>query len=217
MNYTKLIIKKKQYKYSVNICLDLRAEERLADFVPNLTTTEIIREYLGGIIRGNSDTHSRILFGSYGTGKSHLLTVMSAVLSHINVGSKGFKSFTQLISNYDMELASDIRKFTKEEKPYLIVPVYADYDDFGKCITFSLKKELEKNGISVCFKGYYDEALLLLKKWMDGEESSVRLEEECIKQNIKVKELRNGLSTYNELYENVFNAYLYRYDVWRDV
>ena len=55
MNYTKLITKKKQYKYSVNICLDLRTEERLADFIPNLTTTEIIREYLGGIIRGNSD------------------------------------------------------------------------------------------------------------------------------------------------------------------
>ena len=50
MNYTKLITKKKQYKYSVNICLDLRTEERLADFIPNLTTTEIIREYLGGII-----------------------------------------------------------------------------------------------------------------------------------------------------------------------
>ena len=66
MNYTKLITKKKQYKYSVNICLDLRTEERLADFIPNLTTTEIIREYLGGIIRGNSDTHSRILYGSYG-------------------------------------------------------------------------------------------------------------------------------------------------------
>ena len=62
MNYTKLITKKKQYKYSVNICLDLRTEERLADFIPNLTTTEIIREYLGGIIRGNSDTHSRILY-----------------------------------------------------------------------------------------------------------------------------------------------------------
>lgn len=33
MNYTKLITKKKQYKYSVNICLDLRTEERLADFM----------------------------------------------------------------------------------------------------------------------------------------------------------------------------------------
>ena len=51
MNYTKLISKKKQYKYSVNICLDLHAEERLMDFIPNLTTTEIIREYLGGAIK----------------------------------------------------------------------------------------------------------------------------------------------------------------------
>ena len=193
MNYTKLITKKKQYKYSVNICLDLRTEERLADFIPNLTTTEIIREYLGGIIRGNSDTHSRILYGSYGTGKSHLLTVMSAVLGHINTNGKGFKSFTQLIANYDKELSADIRTFAKEEKPYMVI--YADYDDFGKCITFSLKKELEKNNISVCFKGYYDEALSLLEKWMEGEESSSRLTEECAKQNIKVKDLPKGLST----------------------
>lgn len=206
MNYTRLISKKNQYKYSVNICLGLRAEEHLSDFIPNLTTIEIIREYLGGVIRGNADTHSRILYGSYGTGKSHLLTVMSAVLGHINTSGKGFKSFTQLISNYDKELASDIRTFAKEEKPYMIVPVYADYDDFGKCITFSLKKELERNGIPVCFKGYYDEALLLLNKWMDGEESSVRLEEECAKQKIKVKELQKKLSTYNDSYEKVFNA-----------
>ena len=206
MNYTKLISKKKQYKYSVNICLDLHAEERLADFIPNLTTTEIIREYLGGIIRGNADTHSRILYGSYGTGKSHLLTVMSAVLGHINISGKGFKSFTQLISKYDNGLASDIRMFAKKEKPYMVVPVYADYGDFGKCITFSIKKELEKNNITACFKGYYDEALSLLKMWMEGDESSSRLEEECIKQNIKVKDLQKGLSTYNDSYEKVFNA-----------
>ena len=81
MNYTKLISKKKQYKYSVNICFDLHSEERLADFIPNVTTTEIIREYLGGIIRGNSDTHSRILYGSYGTGNG--LCPVSEVYRHL--------------------------------------------------------------------------------------------------------------------------------------
>ena len=205
MNYTKLISKKKQYKYSVNICLDLHTEERLADFIPNLTTTDIIREYLGGIVRGNAETHSRILYGSYGTGKSHLLTVMSAVLGHINTNGSGFKSFTRLIANYDKELASDILTFAREEKPYMVVPVYPDYEDFGKCITFSLKKELEKNNISACFKGYYDEALTLLEKWMDGEESSARLEEECAKQGVKTSELQKGLASYTTSYEKVFN------------
>ena len=32
MDYTKLVTKRGQYKYSVNICFDLRDEERIAGF-----------------------------------------------------------------------------------------------------------------------------------------------------------------------------------------
>ena len=205
MNYTNLISKKKQYKYSVNICFDLRDEDRLTDFIPNVTTTEIIREYLGGIIRGNAETHSRILYGSYGTGKSHLMTVMSAILGHINTGGKGYKSFNRLISNYDTELASDIDRFTREDKPYFVVPVYSDYDDFNKCITFSIKREFERNNITVCFKGFFDEALALVEKWLSGDESAIRLNEECEKKKISIDNLCIGLSTYNIEYEKIFN------------
>ncbi len=205
MDYTKLVLKKKQYKYSVNICFDLRDEERIAGFIPNVTTTEIIREYLGGIIRGNSDIHSRILYGSYGTGKSHLLTVMSAVLGHININGDGFKNFIKLISNYDKELGDDIRDFTKESRPYLVVPVYSDYDDFGKCISFSIKKELDRNGIQVSFKGFFDEALVLVNKWKEGEESSNRLEEVCQNLGTSIEDLIIGLSSYDSSYEKLFN------------
>lgn len=205
MDYTRLVSKRKQYKYSVNICFDLRDEERIADFIPNVTTTEIIREYLGGMIRGNSDIHSRILYGSYGTGKSHLLTVLSAILGHINTKGKSFQNFTKLISKYDEELASDIKQFAKDKKPFLVVPIYSDYDDFGKCITFSLKKELDRNKIPVCFKGFFDEALELVEKWRTGKESADRLEEVCKKQKLVVGELKNGLSSYDVAYENIFS------------
>lgn len=205
MDYTKLVTKRGQYKYSVNICFDLRDEERIAGFIPNVTTTEIFREYLGGMIRGNSDIHSRILYGSYGTGKSHLLTVMGAILGHINLKGDGFKNFAKLIENYDKELAADIRKFAKEKKPYLVVPVYSDYDDFGKCISFSLKKELDRNNIQVTFKGFFDEALALVKKWNAGKESSLRLEEVCRKQKKTVEDLIAGLSSYDASYEKIFN------------
>lgn len=205
MDYTKLITKKRQYKYSVNICFDLRDAGKLADFIPNVTTTEILREYLGGIIRGNAKTHSRILYGAYGTGKSHLLTVLSAVLGQINTVGKGYKTFLQLLKKYDGEIVSDIEDFVEKEKPYMIVPVYSDFEDFGKCITFSLKKELERGGIGVCFHGFFDESLMLVEKWLSGEESSMRLKEECKKQGIEVDELKRGLSTYDLLFENIFN------------
>ena len=81
MNYTNLISRNKQYKYSSNVCFDLRNVSKLSDFIPNQTTTEILREYLGEIIKGTTKIHSRILYGSYGTGKSHLLTVLGAVFS----------------------------------------------------------------------------------------------------------------------------------------
>ena len=206
MNYTELLSRRKQYKYSVNIGFDLRSEERLDAFIPNVTTTEIIREYLGGIIRGNSDTHARILYGSYGTGKSHLLTVISAVLGQINTTGKSFKLFIQQIDHYDKELASDIVSFVEDEKPYLIVPVSSDYDDFVKCITFSLKRELDRNGIDACFKGYFEEALVLVDKWLEGDDSSIRLEEVCTGLEVSVTNLRKGLSAYDITYEKVFNT-----------
>ena len=122
MSYANLVTKKKQYKYSANICFDMKDEEKLAGFIPNITTTEILREYLLGIINQNADVHSRILYGSYGTGKSHLLTVLSDLLGHLNTKGKGIVEFLKSISKYDKELAKEIKRFIDEEKPYLIVP-----------------------------------------------------------------------------------------------
>lgn len=204
MSYKNLVTKKKQYKYSANICFDIKDEEKLSGFIPNITTTEIFREYLLGIIRQNSDIHSRILYGSYGTGKSHLLTVLSDILGHINTDGKGINEFLGSIKKYDKELASEIGRFVKEQKPYLVVPIYSNFKEFDKCITFSLKKELERNNIPVCFKSYFDDALDLITKWKIGEESASRLQEICKKHQIDVEELCRGLESYNSSSERSF-------------
>lgn len=206
MSYANLVTKKKQYKYSANICFDVKDEEKLAGFIPNITTTEILREYLVGIINRDADVHSRILYGSYGTGKSHLLTVLSDILGQLNTKGKGIVEFLNSISKYDKDLAAEIRHYIDNEKPYLVVPVYANFNEFDKCITFSLKKELERNGIEICFKSYFDDALKLINKWKEGPESASRLEEICDAHKVDIDELCNGLKTYENSSEKTFGV-----------
>ncbi len=205
MSYTSLVTKKKQYKYSANICFDVKDEEKLAGFIPNITTTEILREYLSGIMNHKADVRSRILYGSYGTGKSHLLTVISALLGHINTTGKGLKEFLSALAHYDKDLVNEIRYFVENEKPYLVVPIYSSFAEFDKCITFSLKKELERNQIDICFKSYFDDALQIINKWKTGDESANRLCEICSANGISVEELCVGLENYDASSEKRFS------------
>ena len=205
MYYSDLVNRKKEYKYSANLCFDLNNEERLAGFIPNKTTVEILTEYLYGITQ-NTNVHSRILYGSYGTGKSHLLTVLCALLGKINSKSEGFKTFISSIEKYDRELAKYLLEFRDERKPYMVVPVYSDYHEFDKCISFSLKKELLKNGYEIVFNNYYQEALDLIKNWESGEESSKKLDESLETLDINKRELCQRLENMNDGVEESFDA-----------
>ncbi len=213
MRYSKLIEKRKQYKYSANICFDLENENRLSGFIPNVTTTEILKEYLYGIIQDRMGVHSRILYGSYGTGKSHLLTVLCALLGHINTQGEAFKLFIEALKKYDEDFAKFVVGFIKKGMPYLVVPIYSDFSDFDKCISYSLKKELERNNINICFKNTFYEALDLISKWEEGKESKKRLNEVCTSLKVNLKELKNDLKMFvsksEKIFEKIFKGMTY--------
>lgn len=204
MKYSQLIGKRKQYKYSANLCFDMGNEDRLSGFIPNVTTTEILKEYLYGIIR-NGDVHSRILYGSYGTGKSHLLTVLSALLGHINTDGKAFQVFIKAIKHYDKEFAQDISEYVSGQKPFMVVPIYSDFSDFDRCISFSLKKEMEKQKYEICFKNYFYEAIALLENWQNGEDSSDKLNKVLLELGTDVEILKNSLTNFESVSEKIFN------------
>ncbi|MCI9243870.1 MAG: hypothetical protein HFF43_10890 [Lawsonibacter sp.] len=71
MLYTDLIRQEGEYTYSANIQFDIENDYKLGRFIPNETTIGLLREYFIDISRDKPSCHSRILYGSYGTGKSH--------------------------------------------------------------------------------------------------------------------------------------------------
>jgi hypothetical protein len=204
MKYSKLVTRQKKYKYSANICFDMKNDERLAGFIPNQTTTEILAEYLYGIVENTDGVHSRILYGSYGTGKSHLLTVLALLLGHTNTDGEAFGKFIDAIKRYNPSLAEFISAYNAEEKPYLVVPVYSDFDSFDQCISYSLKKELTNQGYDIHFDNYFSEAQNLISTWESKEDSQKRLDEVCHDKNIDLNAVKRMLNEMDSRVEAMF-------------
>ena len=206
MPYSDLIKQEGEYTYSANIQFDVANDHKLLRFIPNETTVGMLREYFVDITRSTPTHHARILYGSYGTGKSHFLTVLSLLLSKTYTDGAAYNSFLEKIKQYDVNLAADIDKYVidSSKKPFLVVPIVFDFEDFDRCIYFSLNKKLESEGKHVRFKTFYDQALLLLEQWEENEESNSRLIDACKKTNISLPTLEKKLRSFDKKAELAF-------------
>jgi len=213
--YSDLIRIESEYNYSANIQFDMENDSKLLRFIPNETTIGLLREYFIDITRTNTSHHARILYGSYGTGKSHFLTVLSMLLGKVYTDGIAYKSFLTRVSGYDNNLSRDIDTFIsdKNRKPFLVVPIVFDFDDFDRCIYFSLKKRLEAIGKKVSFKTFFDQALGLIEQWKSSKDSNEQLERACNKAKVTLSELERSLAVLDKhaelTFQKVFSAMTY--------
>ena len=204
--YSDMIRVEGEYNYSANIQFDLENDRKLLRFIPNETTIELLREYFIDITRSKPTHHARILYGSYGTGKSHFLTVLSMLVSKVFTDGIAYKSFLSRIATFDDRLAQDIDSFVNDpsRKPLFVVPVVFDFDDFDRCLYFSLKKKLDIEGIKVSFKTFYDQALSLIEQWEANSESRNHLIQACDKTNTNLAKLKDALKQFDRSAEPRF-------------
>ena len=204
--YSDLIQVEGEYNYSANIQFDMENDRKLLRFIPNETTVELLKEYFVDITREKPSHHARILYGSYGTGKSHFLTVLGMLLGKLYVDGVSYKSFLSRVENYDENLVIDIESYisNSNKKPFLIVPIVFDFDDFDRNIYFSLKKKLESIGRKINFKTFYDQALNLISQWKSNTESESRLDEACRNVGISLQKLEKTLKALDTNAEKQF-------------
>ncbi len=204
--YLDLIRIQEDYNYSVNLQFDANNDKQLYRFIPDSSSTDMIGSFVSDITKGTHNNHSKLLIGSYGTGKSHFLTVISLLLEKKCTTGIAYDSFIEKIGKYSDRIKTLINDFESDEsqKPFLVVPIIYDYSDFDRCIYYSLKKKLENNGISIRFKVFFDQALLVIERWEDEESSKSRLELVCEANNTTISELKDSLRNMSDKAEPIF-------------
>ena len=65
------------FQYSVNIQYDLENETKLSSYIPLQKSADLLQTILRSL-QPQSTERSRLLIGSYGTGKSHFSAVLLA-------------------------------------------------------------------------------------------------------------------------------------------
>lgn len=206
MKYSELVTLQSEYTYSANVEFDIRNDSKLHRFIPNKTTISLLRDYFCDIVSDNSSQHSRMLYGSYGTGKSHFLTVLSILLSKKFNAGVAYQTFIHRIRAYDNRLANDIDSFEKDKskKPFLIVPITFDFPNFDRCIYFSLQSALRSIGKEITFKTFYDQATRIIHNWESANESNDFLKKLCKKYKTSLSELKDGLASLDKKSEKTF-------------
>ena len=89
------------FQYSINIEYDLGDASKVRSFIPTASALEIIEDIMLSTAPSSHD-RARILIGSYGKGKSHLILVILSLLMYKD--NSMFDRLLMYIQEYNQEL-----------------------------------------------------------------------------------------------------------------
>lgn len=150
------------FNRSVNIKYDLKRPEKVSSYIPTQKAEEVFLSILTAA-RGSSNECASMLTGSYGTGKSHLATVLGSLLGKC-VDSKYFLPIIEKIKDKDVK-----QVFEKEldtTKPYLVVTLSGGSSfSLDDQLKYAIKRALEENKIDIQISSSFKAALDSIETW----------------------------------------------------
>ena len=91
MRLSDLIKIDNRFEKAINLGLDLNSQEKIDHYIPTRSAMNILGDYIDSV-HVFSGNRARVLIGPYGKGKSHLLLILLAILSHVFVQPLGLSS-----------------------------------------------------------------------------------------------------------------------------
>lgn len=170
------------FQYSVNIAYDIYDDKKIASYIPTQSSLRIIEDILSSTENKSTD-RARILTGSYGKGKSHLILHILALLA----GRDGnlFSTVIKKAAETNLDLSKNIRAFIASKKKLLPVIVNANSLDLKSTLLQSLSEALKTAQLSELMPTtFFDAAIDKIISWGKDFPETYKELEKKIGQNV---------------------------------
>ena len=131
------------FQYSINIKYDLKNPTKVTNYIPLSQSVDIIRDVLLSNSMGNNQ-RSRQIIGSYGTGKSHLATVITSIMGKV-LSQEEYGEFLRKVENIEIDTAKLIsQQLCEESQKMLPVIISGGQKDIDTCLLTALQQTLKE-------------------------------------------------------------------------
>ncbi len=184
------------FKAAVNLKNDQNNLDKVKGFIPTEIAREIILD-LGKKLHPSSTSRSRIIMGTYGTGKSHL----ALVLLNFFIQPLETPELQIIVDKLDPDMQLVLKQYRNQiPKKFLIVNLYGDEGDIADALMMGLRQSLEKEGLDYLLPtSAFDAALKRIKEIEDSYADSFAILKEKVEENgMSVGELKTRLKEFQK-------------------
>jgi hypothetical protein len=218
MRYSDFINVDEKFQYSINLELDLNKLNKLNSYVPTNFSIEILKKFINSVYY-DSNERATFLVGPYGKGKSHLMLVLTAILSlkkgqldesNNLLSDKVLTDLIDRIRLIDTDTGHMIDAIGQEEKRFLPVIINSNHLDLNQSFLLAIKEALERENLTHLIPDtYFDTALEVLNSWQTNYKETIEKFSEALSEvSVTLEELINKLSSYDntgyELFQRTY-------------
>ncbi|MDM8557044.1 hypothetical protein QUF75_20145 [Desulfococcaceae bacterium HSG7] len=185
------------FKAAVNLKNERDNLTKVAGFVPTEVAREIILDFAKKLHPATPDLRSRIVMGTYGTGKSHL----ALVLLNFFLRSIETPELQTVIEKLDLDTKSVLKQYRQEvPDKYLTVSLYGDEGNIADTLMVGLCRALEREQLEYLLPpSAFDAALDRIQEVEENYPDSFKILKQQVEHNgCTLNELKTRLKEYQK-------------------
>ncbi len=152
------------FQYSINIQYDVDNINKISTYIPTDLTVYLLDQLIDSLHDKSSD-RARIIVGAYGTGKSHLMAVFSALLRNKLPLDTYDPIIDKIIGSTKQEIADKLKHAINEIGPYLVVFINGNDKNLTQSFSQGLESAIKESGLKVRPKTAHHEIENIIKSW----------------------------------------------------